>query len=35
MGRLAALVLLAAAFFFGMAGVVYMSLQGAEVKVQR
>ena len=33
MGRLAALVLLAAAFFFGMAGVVYMSLQGAEVKV--
>jgi hypothetical protein len=32
-GRLAALVLLAGAFLFGLAGVVYMSLQGTEVKV--
>ncbi|MBV9215845.1 MAG: PASTA domain-containing protein [Acidobacteria bacterium] len=32
-GRLAALVLLAAAFLFGLTGVVYMSLQGTEVKV--
>ena len=32
-GRLAALGLLAAAFLFGLAGVVYMSLQGAEIKV--
>lgn len=32
-GRLAALALLAAAFLFGLAGVVYMSLQGSEVKV--
>lgn len=32
-GRLSALIVLAAAFLFGMAGVVYMSLQGAEVKV--
>lgn len=32
-GRLAALALLAAAFLFGLAGVVYMSLQGAEIKV--
>ena len=32
-GRLAAIGLLAAAFLFGLAGVVYMSLQGAEVKV--
>lgn len=33
LGRLAILAGLAAAFLFGMAGVVYMSLQGAEVKV--
>lgn len=32
-GRLAALGLLAAAFLFGLAGVVYMSLQGSEIKV--
>lgn len=32
-GRLIALALLAGAFLFGMAGVVYMSLQGAEIKV--
>lgn len=32
-GRLAALALLAGAFIFGLAGVVYMSLQGDEVKV--
>jgi len=32
-GRLAALALLAGAFLFGLAGVVYMSLQGTEVKV--
>jgi hypothetical protein len=32
-GRLTAVALLAAAFLFGMAGVVYMSLQGQEVKV--
>ena len=32
-GRLAALGLLAVAFLFGLAGVVYMSLQGNEVKV--
>jgi len=32
-GRLAALVVLAAAFLFGLTGVVYMSLQGTEVKV--
>lgn len=32
-GRLAALVLLLGAFLFGMAGVVYMSLQGEEVRV--
>jgi len=32
-GRLAAVVLLAVAFFFGLAGVVYMSLQGSEVSV--
>ena len=32
-GRLAALALLAAAFLFGLAGVVYMSLQGAEIQV--
>jgi hypothetical protein len=32
-GRLAALLLLAGSFFVGMAGVVYMSLQGAEVSV--
>lgn len=32
-GRLAAVVLLAVAFFFGLAGVVYMSLQGKEVQV--
>lgn len=32
-GRLAALAVLAAAFLFGMAGVVYMSLQGEEVTV--
>jgi hypothetical protein len=32
-GRLAAILLLAFAFFFGLAGVVYMSLQGTEVKV--
>lgn len=32
-GRLAAIGLLAAAFLFGMAGVVYMSLQGTEIKV--
>lgn len=33
LGRLLALGLLAAAFVFGLAGVVYMSLQGKEVKV--
>ncbi|MEQ1924463.1 MAG: PASTA domain-containing protein, partial [Pyrinomonadaceae bacterium] len=33
MGRLIAIGVLAAAFLFGMAGVVYMSLQGKEVKV--
>lgn len=33
LGRLAAIAILAAAFLFGMAGVVYMSLQGREVKV--
>src|SRR3982750_1630308 len=33
MGRLAAIVLLAAAFLFGLAGVVYMALQGSEVQV--
>jgi beta-lactam-binding protein with PASTA domain len=32
-GRLAAIALLAGAFLFGLAGVVYMSLQGAEVQV--
>ena len=32
-GRLAAIGILAGAFLFGMAGVVYMSLQGTEVKV--
>lgn len=32
-GRLAAFALLAAAFLFGLAGVVYMSLQGEEIKV--
>ncbi len=32
-GKLAALGVLAGAFIFGLAGVVYMSLQGAEVKV--
>ncbi len=32
-GRLAAIALLAGAFLFGLAGVVYMSLQGTEVKV--
>lgn len=32
-GKLAAVALLAAAFLFGLAGVVYMSLQGSEVKV--
>lgn len=32
-GRLAAVAVLAAAFLFGMAGVVYMSLQGKEVQV--
>lgn len=32
-GRLAALGLLAAAFLFGLAGVVYMSLQGSEIQV--
>lgn len=32
-GRLVAIGLIAAAFLFGMAGVVYMSLQGKEVKV--
>lgn len=32
-GRLAALAVLAGAFFFGLAGVVYMSLQGEEIKV--
>jgi hypothetical protein len=32
-GRLAAIALLAAAFLFGLAGVVYMSLQGSEVQV--
>ncbi|MEP6787965.1 MAG: PASTA domain-containing protein [Acidobacteriota bacterium] len=32
-GKLAALALLAGAFLFGLAGVVYMSLQGSEVKV--
>jgi beta-lactam-binding protein with PASTA domain len=33
LGRLAAIAGLAAAFLFGLAGVVYMSLQGTEVKV--
>ena len=33
LGRLAALALILGAFLFGMAGVVYMSLQGEEVKV--
>lgn len=33
LGRLAALAVLAAVFLFGLAGVVYMSLQGAEIKV--
>jgi len=33
LGRLAAIALLAFAFLFGLAGVVYMSLQGREVKV--
>ncbi|MEQ1921521.1 MAG: PASTA domain-containing protein [Pyrinomonadaceae bacterium] len=33
LGKLAAVVVLAVAFMFGLAGVVYMSLQGAEVKV--
>lgn len=32
-GRLTAVVLLVGAFLFGLAGVVYMSLQGSEVKV--
>ena len=32
-GKLVALVILAGVFLFGMAGVVYMSLQGAEIKV--
>ena len=32
-GKLAAVALLAGAFLFGLTGVVYMSLQGAEVKV--
>lgn len=32
-GRLAAIGLLVAAFLFGLAGVVYMSLQGSEIKV--
>ena len=32
-GKLAAVVLLAGAFLFGLAGVVYMSLQGSEVQV--
>jgi len=32
-GRLAAIALLAGAFLFGLAGVVYMSLQGSEVQV--
>ena len=32
-GKLAAVALLAGAFLFGLAGVVFMSLQGAEVKV--
>lgn len=32
-GKLVAVVLLAGAFMFGLAGVVYMSLQGTEVKV--
>ncbi len=32
-GKLAAVALLAGAFLFGLAGVVYMSLQGTEVKV--
>lgn len=32
-GRLAAIGLLAAAFLFGLAGVVYMSLQGSEIRV--
>ncbi len=32
-GKLAALVLLSASFLFGMAGVVYMSLKGEEIKV--
>lgn len=32
-GKLLSVVLLAGAFLFGMAGVVYMSLQGSEVKV--
>ena len=33
LGRLGAVVVLAGAFLFGLVGVVYMSLQGAEVKV--
>ncbi len=33
LGRLAAIAVLAVAFLFGMAGVVYMSLQGREVQV--
>ncbi len=33
LGRLAAMILLAGAFMFGLGGVVYMSLQGAEVTV--
>jgi beta-lactam-binding protein with PASTA domain len=33
LGRLATVIVLAAAFLFGMAGVVYMSLQGKEVQV--
>ncbi len=33
LGRLAAVALLAAAFLFGLAGVVYMSLQGKEIQV--
>ena len=32
-GKLAVIIVMAAAFLFGMAGVVYMSLQGEEVKV--
>ena len=32
-GRLAAIALLAGAFLFGLAGVVYMSLQGSEIQV--